>query len=48
MLKTSLYNISRTFKLKDISIRKDKRRVLTSLSTLESEREKIKNIIIIA
>ena len=48
MLETSLYNISRILKSKDISIERDERRVLTSLPTLEPEREEIKDIIIVA
>ena len=35
-------------KSKDISIGRDEQRVLTPLSTLESEREEIGNMIIIA
>ena len=48
ILETSLYSISRTFELKDISIRRDERRVLTSLPTLELEREEIEDTIVVA
>ena len=48
MFETSLHNISRTLESKDISIRRDKRRVLTSLPTLKLERKEIENIIVIA
>ena len=48
ILETSLYDTSRTLESKDTSIGRDKRRVLTPLSTLEPEREEIENIIIVA